>query len=53
MATSALERYKTEQALEEERQASKTKQGDIRNIDEFKNSFLNALENISGVCSHL
>ena len=47
MATSALERYKTDKALEEEREASKTKQGEIRNIDEFQNSFLNALENIS------
>ena len=47
MATTAIERFKTDQALEEERKASKTKQGEIRNVDEFKNSFLNALENIS------
>lgn len=47
MATTAIERFKTDQALEEERKASKTKQGEIRNVDEFRNSFLNALENIS------
>jgi hypothetical protein len=47
MADTAIERFKTDQALEEERKRSKTEKGEVRNVDEFKNSFLNALENIS------
>ena len=44
MADTALERYKKDQALQEE---SKTPPGEIRNLDEFQTAFLKALENMS------
>ena len=46
MADTALQRFKTDQALEEERK-TKTKEGEIRNLDEFQSTFLQAIENIS------
>jgi len=44
MADTALERYKKDQALQEE---SKTPPGEIRNLDEFQTAFLKSLENMS------
>ena len=46
MADTALQRFKTDQALEQERK-NKTKQGEIRDLDEFQSTFLKAIENIS------
>ena len=46
MADTALQRFKTDQALEQERE-NKTKQGEIRDLDEFQSTFLKAIENIS------
>ena len=47
MADTALQRFKTDQALEKERQRKKTKQGEVRDLDQFQESFLKAIENIS------
>ena len=47
MADTAIERFKTDQALEKERQRKKTKQGEVRDLDQFQASFLKAIENIS------
>ena len=47
MADTALQRFKTDQALEKERQRKKTKQGEVRDLDQFQASFLKAIENIS------
>ena len=46
MADTALQRFKTDQALEQERK-NKTKKGEIRNLNEFQSTFLEALENLS------
>ena len=48
MADTALERFYKDRALEKERDEKlKTKQGEIRNLDEFQLTFLRALENLS------
>ena len=47
MAETALERFKTEQALKKERERVKTKEGEIRDLDEFQQTFLETLENLS------
>ena len=47
MAETALERFKTEQALKKERERVKTKEGEVRDLDEFQQTFLEALENLS------
>ena len=52
MADTALQRFKTDQALEQERK-NKTKQGEIRDLDEFQSTFLKAIENISEPKKHV
>ena len=47
MAETALERFKTEQALKKERERVEAKEGEVKNLDQFQQSFLEALENIS------
>jgi hypothetical protein len=47
MAETALERFKTEQELKKERERVKAKEGEVKNLDQFQQSFLEALENIS------
>ena len=43
MADTALERFKKDQ---EEQKQTKTKEGEIRSLDEFQQTFLSALESI-------
>lgn len=47
MAETALERFKTEQALKKERERVKAKEGEVKNLNQVQQSFLEALENIS------
>ena len=51
MAETALERFKTEQALKKERERVEAKEGEVKNLDQFQQSFLEALEDFATIAT--